>query len=129
MSKTLKKALGLSLLAFVILYFGPVIFTRFDPVPPGDRMARILLDLDAYLAWVVAGYLAAMVVQKMNLITGAIVGLMAACLVALYHGLSEPALNVLTDWRFWLTGILLGALGGLIFSAQLLITRFMRSRN
>ena len=129
MSKTLKKALGISLFAFIVLYFGPVTFTLYDPVPPGDHIAHALLNLDAYLAWVVAGYLAAMVIQKMNLITGAVVGLFAACLVALYHGLSEPALNVLTDWRFWLTGIFLGALGGFIWSTQLVITRFMRSRD
>jgi hypothetical protein len=115
MNKSQAKAQFIALAVFSAMYFGAVLFVGYEPAMAGGHLVRLLLNLDAYLAFVASGYLAAAISKRRGIATGALAGVIAGCLVAIYHLLSGPVVVVINDWRFWLIGILLGGFGGLLW--------------
>lgn len=118
MLKPRAKAQFLALLVFSVLYFGAVIVVALEPSLANVRLLGLLLNLDAYLACVVAGYLAAAITHDRGIIAGMLTGILAACLVAIYHFISGPAALMSSDWRFWLASVGFGSVGGLLWELR-----------
>lgn len=128
MSTLHARALLAALIVFSVMYFGAIVLAVYEPAAAHGGLPRLLLNLDAYLACVVAGYLAAAVLRKRGAGIGLVAGLAAACLVALYHFSLGPAAVALDDWRFWLASVLLGGAGGLIWSLRVVAANLKRGR-
>ena len=127
MLKTHAKAQFVAMLAFSAMYFGAVLVTLYEPAQAKHGALTALLNVDAYLACVVAGYLAAAMIRKRGVVIGALTGLLAACLVGIYHFASGPFTAVSSGWRFWAASILLGGLGGLIWELRILARGLRKS--
>jgi len=112
------KAQLVALSAFSAMYFGAIVFVFYERPMAETGILRLLLNLDAFLACIVAGYLAAAVSRRRGIKIGALTGLFAACLVGIYHFLFSPGTIVIDDWRFWTASILLGGFGGLLWSLR-----------
>ncbi|HSN17348.1 MAG TPA: hypothetical protein VLV87_03980 [Gammaproteobacteria bacterium] len=110
------KAQVVAILAFSVMYFGAVFLAVHGPGGAArGGLISAFLNIDAYLASVVAGYLAAAMVRRRGVVIGALTGLLAACLVGIYHFASGPFTAISSDWHFWLASVLLGGCGGLIW--------------
>lgn len=118
MLKTHAKALLVSLAVFSTVYFGAIAITLYEPSIAKLSVVRLILNLDAYLTCVLAGYLAAAIARKRGAAFGALTGLLAAGLVAIYHFASGPSAVGSDDWRFWLASILSGGLGSLLWGLR-----------
>lgn len=118
MHKSQPKAQMLALSVFGVMYFGAIAFIVYEPPTANGRLVVLLLNVDAYLACIVAGYLAAAVGRRQGPTAGALAGVIAACLVAIYHFSFGPGDVVINDWRFWTASVLLGSFGGLLWTLK-----------
>ena len=75
----------------------------------------LLLNLDAYLACLLAGLFAAAMSSRSGLLAGLLTGIVGACLVAIYHFAFMPTAVISSDWHFWLASVVFGAIGGLLW--------------
>jgi len=115
MPKAQAKAQFASLVVFSIINFGAIAITIYEPSISKLGAVGLILNLDAYLACVLAGYLAAAIARKRGAVMGALAGLLALCVVTIYHLASGPSVAGSGDWRFWLASILSGSLGGVLW--------------
>lgn len=128
MSMSHAKAQFVAMLTFTVMYFGAVVVAIYVPVSAADGgLTFVLLDLDAYLACIVAGYLAAAMIRRWGAVAGALTGLLAACLVGIYHFTSGPLTSMPSDWHFWTASILLGGFGGVIWHLRVTLADSRRS--
>lgn len=118
MTKVYIRALLVALIVFSAIYSSAVAFTFYEPAAAHAGLGRLLLNLDVYLACVVAGYVAAAMLRRRGTAVGIAVGLLAAGLIALYHLVSGPATLIVDDWRFWLISVVLSGCGGLLWSVR-----------
>ena len=129
MFKSHARAQFIAMLVFSVMYFGAVVVAIYGPARAveGGWMAA-LLNVDAYLACVVAGYLAAAIIRRKGLVIGALSGLIAACLVGIYHFASGPSTAISSNWHFWSASVLLGGFGGLLWHLRMAAGRLRQSR-
>ena len=121
-------AFGSALAVFAIMYFSKVLYTKYHLIMTGDDTTILLVNLDALLAMVVPGYLAAMMLRRNGLINGILVGIMAACVVTIYYAASGLISYFLHEGYGWfLSGPVLGGLGGGIWDLQALVMKHIRS--
>ena len=124
------KAISLALVAFAIIYFGVAAIARRQHVMSGDYVTIALFNLGALLSWIVSGYIAARMIRQKSLgaIISALTGLLATCLVGIEYFFSGHIHLFLSDWVSWVsTSIILGGIGGLVWTTQAFITGWARS--
>lgn len=100
---------------FALMYFGAVVVATADPPAAELEIVVLLLNLDAYLACLLAGLFAAAMSSRSGLLAGLLTGSVCACLVAIYHFAFMPTAVISSDWHFWLASVVFAAIGGLLW--------------
>jgi hypothetical protein len=121
------KSLCIAAAVYSVLYFGANIYTHYRPLMTGQDLAILLWNLDAFLAPVVTGYVAAQLSLTQRIAMGGAAGLLAGCIAVtsnLFTLGPHPALRN-APWLL-LYCILLGGIGGLLSWLQALILKLAR---
>lgn len=116
------RAIGVGLIVFVVLYSGVTVLGNALASKSFDFNWVIpWLNLVAYLAWAIAGYIAAYFAKTSGIVNGAVTGFGASVLVGLFYAFlgRDAGAGFAEDWYIWLVnGVVLGGLGGLVWRIQ-----------